>query len=326
MAKKPDYLVSICFTTENDIARELDAIATFNDYCAEHLSYWEFIYVVGESDRSAIKILVNKYASIPNLRILIVRDDVNYYWRRAIMAREAIGDVVVLATFPEINKRELLEFAADSMINEQIIIGKLANGRYRFSFAHRLLNFVSQFKVSERTLKTIVLPRNQLVTVLSHQMAPIELRFEPKRGTQTYTSKEMQLAKAGGETKFKQKFELVVAILSASSSRFLSMFAILSACVSAISILSIFYAVVVILFQDNVQPGWFSTIVNQSGSTAFLSIGLAVMALGIANINNRLHGDVRNETLEEIGNISFSSSIHDFNVETENQIEYVEKS
>ena len=51
----------------------------------------------------------------------------------------------------------------------------------------------------------------------------------------------------------------------------------------------------------------------------------AIIALGIANILDRMDGGVRHEIIDEIGNISFYERIHDLNVESASEVSEVER-
>jgi hypothetical protein len=315
MAKSPDYLVSFCLAQEGDLAAELDGISALAASCGQRLQYWEIVYVAGESHRSAIQAAIDKFAAIKSLRIVLVRDVVSYYRRRTIAASEAIGDVVVLTSFSEMAKADLLAFAEEAMARNRIVIGRRAGKGGLQSLSYRLVGLISRYRVDGRDLKTIALPRIHLVAILDRPTAPIDLRFEPKRGVVPYMRKELPLTSAGGEAGLKQQLELLAEIISTSAARFLAVFALASGIVSAIAASYGLYAIAVILLRDNVQPGWFSTAIAQSGSAAFLSLGLGIIALGIASILDRMDGRTRHEIIDEIGNISFYDRIDDLNVE-----------
>ena len=279
MAESPDYFVSFCLAQEGDIAVELDAISALARSCDQRLEYWEIVYVTGESHRSAIQAAIDKFAAIKSLRIVLVRDAVRYYRRRTIAASAAIGDVVVLTSFTEMAKADLLAFAEKAMASDRIVIGRRA-GKLLPPVSYWLVGLISRYRVDGRDLKTIALPRGHLVAILARPTAPIDLRFEPKRGVMPYVRKELYLTSAGGEAGLKQRLELLAEIISTSAARFLVTFALASVVVSAMAATYGLYAVGVIVLRDNVQPGWFSTAIALSGSAAFLSIGLAIIALG----------------------------------------------
>src|SRR5262249_19777016 len=143
MTELPAYLVSFCLAQEGDLALELDAISALAASCSKHLQYWEIVYVTGESHRFAIRANVDKFATIKSLRIVLVRDAVSYYRRRTIAAAEAIGDVVVLSSFNEIAKADLLAFAEEAMAGNRIVIGHRSR-RGRLQPVHWLVGLISR--------------------------------------------------------------------------------------------------------------------------------------------------------------------------------------
>jgi len=315
MPNAPDYFVSLCLAQENSVARELEAISVLARTCGRHLKYWEIVYVIGESDRSAIHRALDGLAAIKNLRIVLVRDAVGYYRRRVVAATEAIGDVVVLTSFNELAAVDVTAFAAAAAKNDQVVIGRRAGSNSIRFFTHWLIGRVCNHRVNDRDLKTIALPRSRLVPILLRPTASIDLRFEPKRGVARYLRKELRLTSTGGEAGLRQRLDLLTEIIASSAARFLNAIAVLSGLVFAFAVSYAIYAVAVMLLRDNVQPGWFSTAIVQSGSTAFVSLGLAVIALGIATIVDRIEGGVRQDFVDELGNISLNDRAHDLNVE-----------
>jgi hypothetical protein len=315
MPHAPDYFVSLCLAQENNVAHELAAIALLAKRCGRHLKYWEIVYVVGESDRSAIHRTIEELAAIKNLRIVLVRDAVGYYRRRVLAATEAIGDVVILTSFNELAAVDVSAFAAAATRNDQVVIGRRTGSRSVRFFSHWLIGKVSNHRVDDRDLKTIALPRSRLVPILLRPTASIDLRFEPKRGVARYLRKELRLTSTGGEAGLRQRLDLLTEIIASSAARFLNAIAVLSGLVFASAVSYAVYAVAVMLLRDNVQPGWFSTAIVQSGSTAFVSLGLAVIALGVATIVDRIEGGVRHEFVDELGNFSLNDRAHDLNVE-----------
>jgi hypothetical protein len=315
MNKSPDYLVSFCLAQEGALDAELDALSALAAFCAQRLQYWEIIYVIGECHRSSIQAATEKFAAMQSLRIVVVRDAISYYRRRMIGASEAIGDIVVLTSFAEMAKPHLLAFAEEAMARNRIVIGRKP-GRSLFpTLSHSLVDLISRYRVDDRDLKTLVLPRNHLVAILDRSTAPIDLRFERKNGAAPYLRKELPLAGKGSGVSLTQRLELTAEIISNSASRFLSIFAMASMIVFVIAASYGVYAVAVILLQKNVQAGWFTTALAQSGTAAFFSLGFAIIALGIASIIDRMEGGARHDIVEEIGNISFYDRIHDLNVE-----------
>jgi len=323
MSKLPEYLASFCLAQESDFGAEVDAICALDQLCGQSLQYWEIVYVVGEYHRLGIQALAGKLATIKNLRIVIVRDATSYYRRRVIAASEAIGDVIVLTAFNEMSKADIIAFAKEAMADNRIVIGRNMESRWLFPTFHWILGLISRYRVDARDLKTIAVPRNRLVGILARPTAAIDLRFEPKRGIDPYVRRPVRLSNSVGEAGLKRRLELLVEIISTSAARFLAAYAFASLIVSIISACYGVYAVAVIFTLDNIQPGWFSTAIAQSGSVTFLALGLAVIALGIANIVDRMDGGPHDAIIDEIGNISFYERVHDLNVEITSRVHKV---
>jgi polyisoprenyl-phosphate glycosyltransferase len=324
MICRPDYFVSLCLAQEGDVVRELDAIAALADACEQNLKYWEIVYVIGESFRSSIEALLNASTSAQNLRIVLVRDAVGYYRRRVIAASEAIGDVVVVTSVNEAAEINVIAFAAAAVASDQVVLGRRIGRSSLRSALHWVVGRISNHRVDDRDLKTIALPRARLATILRRPTASIDLRFEPKRGVADYLRKELRLTNTGGEVGLRQRVDLLTEIIASSAARFLNAIALLSALVAASATSYAVYAVGVIVFHDNVQPGWFSTAIVQSGSTAFISLGIGVIALGIATVVDRMEGGIHHEFIDELGNISLSARAHDLNVDIMTEARRVE--
>jgi hypothetical protein len=316
MVKSPDYFVSFCLAQEGDLAPELDAISALSASFEQRLRYWEIVYVAGESHRFAVQDAINKFVANKNLRIVLVRDAISYYRRRKIAASEAIGDVVVLTSFSDMSNADLLAFAEEAVASDRIVIGYRAEKGSRQRVFYWLADLISRYHVDARALKIMALPRKHLVAILKRPTAQIDLRFEPQRRGVSYVRKQVPHTSASGEPGLKQRLALLVEMISSSAAHFLNIFALVAGIVSTIAAGYGLYAVAVILLRDNIQPGWFTTAIAQSGTAAFLSLGFAVIALGIANILDRMDEEARHEIVEEIGNISFYDHGYDLNVET----------
>lgn len=315
MPRLDDYFVSFCLVQEGELPIEVEMIRTLDRLCRQRLKYWEILYIVSESDRSAIKAIVDTFSAIKNLRITLVRDSTSYYQRRATAASEAIGDVVVLGAFNEMMSTDLIDFAERAMKENQIVMACCKRRWLELSIFRWVVSLISHYRVNSRDLKTIALTRDRLVAVLARSTAAIDLRFEPKRGLDPYLRVPVILAKTAGAVTYKHRLDLLLEIVATSAPRFLAAYASMALIVSLLAMSYGAYAVGVILTRSDVQPGWFSTAISQSGSAAFLSIGLAVVALGIANMLRGVDGGVRDVIVDEIGNISFYEHVHEINVE-----------
>lgn len=316
MIKRPEYFVSLCFGAERDLESELTDLKAVASECERRLSHWEIIYVVHEDRRDALRARANELATLRNLRILLVRSSINSYRRRVIGAAEAIGDVLVVASLIETRSLDVIAFAEHAMREGRIVIAQSPR-RPLFSFHYGLLGLISRYRIDPCNMKTLASPRASLSAILLRPTASIELRFQPKHGVLPYVRKVIPKPpqKAGGA--LGERLELMSEIITTSASRFLTGFAALGGTVAFLALAYIVYVVVVFLTQENVQQGWFSTGVVLGGSTTFLSLGMAVIALGIAHIVDRLGSGSSSEVLEEMGNVSFYDRVDELNVEVD---------
>ena len=313
----PEFFISICLTQETTVPDELLAIANLSIYCSKSMKYWEILYILDEKLIPEMKSNAARIAPIRNLRILPVRGSVGYYRRRMIAASEAIGDIVVLTSFGELPRADLVLFAQRAMHESRVILGRRPGLPGLQSLGRELIGLLSSYKVDDRTLKTIALPRNQLISILERPTAALDLRFEPKTGLMPYEYVAISPPAHSSGVSFSERTDFLIEIVKSSAPRFLAWFASLAMIGTATAILYGFYALGVIFFKENVQPGWFTSAIVQSASIAFLLTGLAIISLGIASICDRLYGEKHCEVTDEIGNITFYDSHVELNVEVQ---------
>ena len=142
----------------------------------------------------------------------------------------------------------------------------------------------------------------------------LDLRFEPKVAHIQYhhVQSEPRRRRKGG---LSQRYELLTEILMTGAPRYLKIYAASAFFVAFIASVYAAYAVLVISTRTDVQPGWFSTSMVQSGSVFFIALGMSVLALAIAGLVERLGGGENHAISGEIANIDFFGSQSDLNVE-----------
>ena len=101
------------------------------------------------------------------------------------------------------------------------------------------------------------------------------------------------------------RLDLLMALFAASSERYLAAFAVGGASVSVVSVAYGAYAVAAWVMLPAVQPGWLTSSLALSGSTAFVGVGLAVIALGIARLASVAGRGGPGSVVEELANASF---------------------
>lgn len=314
-----EYFASFCVVQSGDVAAELAAIARLANDCDGRLRYWEILYVAADSARPEIQAVGASLAATRNLRIVMVSNDASYYRRRLVGAAEAIGDVVVITTPDEMRSIDVIGFAEQAMRGDQVLMARRSGRRPLLPVFHWFLTLVSPYRVSARDLHTIAVSRARLVDILARPTAAIDLRFEPKRGAFAYHRRVVDAPRLGSSVGISRRFEFFVEIIATSTPSILKAFSVLALIVLGFALLYGLYAVGVYLVKSDIQPGWFSTAVIQSGSVSFLALSFAVVALGIARIAERMDGGVKGVITDELANTNFFDRLDDRNVEVQSE-------
>jgi hypothetical protein len=317
MTVAAEYFASFCLAQDGDASSEIEALDRLGKSCDECLRYWEIVYVAAESSRQSILAATGSLARARNLRVVLVNDDASYYRRRLVAASEAIGDVVTLTSLGELQDVDPIEFAAQAIATDQIVIARRSGSPRVFPLAHWLLSTISRYRVSPQDLRTIALPRSRLVALLARPTASIDLRFEAKRGGMQFVRRAVVMHTAREKSSLMHRFELAAELLSTSAARFLKAYSVLSLLGFLLAGAYGLYAVAVIFMKANVQPGWFSTAIAQSGSVSFLALGSAIFSLGLSRVAERMEASVQQTIIDEIGNTSAFNHIGRLNVEVE---------
>ena len=314
MREGPDFLASLCLPSEGcEVPREIAAIATLARDCAVRLRYFEILYVVDERSRAAVHSYAPLLAGIRNLRILFVRNIVNFYQRRTVAAREAIGDVVAIGSFSELKSVDLPALAAESFLSDEVLLARRSGG-FALSLLHPLLRVLSAHRVNGRDMRSIAFPRARLAQALARESATIDLRFEPKRG-EAYVRVPVAHPQTRRPRGNAHRLQLLAEIVSGAASGYLRTYALISLAAFLCAIAYGLYAVVVVTTFRHVQPGWFTTNLIQSGSIAFLALGFAIFSLGLARLLEQGDRGSRLGIVDEVGNTNFFRSAPDLNVD-----------
>ena len=303
---KEEFLVSLCFAAEGDTEGEINKLSVFAGDFDRSFRYWEIVYVLGEGERVRLSCFAQVLSRIRNLRIIVVRDNANFYRRRAVAASEAIGDVIALTAFGEAGFLDLAALVGRAFASGEIILGR-RKSQLTFSPAHWLLTLLTSHRIDGNDLQTIVLPRARLNELALRSTFVVDLRFQPKTGGDRYTRELVGIGKLKPpQSRVAARFELLEELISTSAPRMLRAYAAVSVGVTFLASLYGLYAVCIVLFKPDVQKGWFSTALVQSGSVAFIAIGMTVIAVGLAGVAQRWPGRSRNdEIVDEIANINF---------------------
>lgn len=314
-----DYLASFCFVDEGDIAAELTRLSELAEVLEQQYQYFEIIYVVAERHRPLIERTANLISNVRNLRILLVNNDINFYRRRAVAASEGIGDVLVLSAISDLHLLNVAELADRAFETGEIVMARRTKGGPILPVWYWVMAAISPYRVNARDMRTLALPRRQLTEMLGRPTLGIDLRFEAKKSIYNFTRSAVD-AKAPlfGGPNLRERMELLGELVTVSAPRLLKLYAALSFLTSGLAMLYVLYAVVLVLIQSTLVPGWFTTALAQGGSVAFLALGFCLVSLGLADVIERVSGRTRNAIVDEIANINFFRGQQDLNVELHN--------
>ncbi len=313
------FLASFCFVQDGSIAENLQTLTALAAEMQTRLRYWEIIYVIGEDRRKELAKNVQQINQISNLRVITVHEQIGRYRRRLIAATEAIGDVVVLSAFEDLNQVDLFALTENVHREGDVAMLHRRSAGILPSFSHSLLSLVSGHRVNRQDMQTMAFSRTALERTINRPGATIDLRFEPKNATINYRRIPCEGSTKGARSRRKstqERFKLAVELIATSAPRFLKAYAAISVVVLFSALLYAVYVVGVMLVLTDIEQGWFSTNIVQAGSVAFIAGGMAVLSLGIAEMYERLQGRDDWSITEEISNTSYFAETESLNVAT----------
>ncbi len=310
---RSDILVSVAVVDEAGPAHTVPRLAGLVEALSQAYRHFEVLYVVSETARGALAPLAGEIARLPNLRVIVTSQGTRFYRQRLIAVLEAIGDVVALLDLDELPAAALMARLAESHDRNQILIGERpARARHRWTYG--LLSIVSSNIITAQAARTILLPRGLINGVTTRHSAALDLRFEPRVPYARYRRFDVP-GRPGSRGDPGQRHELFLEILLCGAPRYLKAYAAAGVVVMAGASLYGLYAVGVLLFDRHVQEGWFSTAVTQAGSTAFISGGMSILAIGLLAIHERLHAGEDRIIVDEIANAGLFDGVTERNVE-----------
>ncbi len=314
-----DFLASFCFVQEGDAAKELKTILAFTQKAAAHYLYFEVLYMIRSAALSSVEAAGGLLSDAKNLRIIIADGSGGYYRRRAAVAAEAIGEVVVISAANEIGCIDCFDIADRAFEKDRIHLAR--RNRLSRMFYHPFyaaLRALSAYRVNPADMKTIAAPREKLAAILLRPTAALDLRFEPKHSVDNYERyRGVSQIEKPSALKFRERYDLAIELLTASVADFLRAYAAFSLVVFLCAIAYGLYAVGLYFFYEGLEPGWFSAAIVQAGSVGFIAGGIGLLSLGSAEIYIKLRAEDRSQIVGELSNTSFFAANREINVETD---------
>lgn len=310
---RDDFLASVAVVDEGDPRAILAALTAIHQQLATRFRYFELIYAVSESRRGTLAGLAGEFGKLTNLRTILIREGAGFYRRRAIAAGEMIGDVAALIDPAEVTASEVADLLIQSRDSNRILIGWRPVQRSAH-LTYRLLSLLSRNLVSAQSSRTIILPRSELDALTARRNLPLDLRFEPRDAPSAFAHFEIT-RKRSAKSGLGERYQLLMEILRSGAPRYLKAYAATGFVVFVGALFYAVYAVAVWALRSEVQPGWFSTAVVLSGSTAFIAAGMSIVAIALSAALESLSGGDERMVLDEFVGAGLFDAAQDRNVE-----------
>lgn len=316
--QRQDFLASVCVIENVSPQTTLTALTELSHVLQHHFRYWEIVYLIGPEQRDLLNSVKGQLSGIKNLRVIVCSEAAKSYEKRLIAASEAIGDVVALTDGNLCGAVNIEKKLIESYASNEVILVTRDTVRW-FAPISAALSLISIHRINADDTRTMILPRERLNIILTRSTSAIDLRFEPKNPPFRYrrlVTAEAEYAN-GIFNNLQRKFELLSLIVMSSASRYLKAFSAASLFVVFFAIMYGLYAVAVFAFVGQVQPGWFSTAIVESGSVAFIASSVAVMCLALASIYEQIQKGTDERVISELTNTDFYAEESNKNVEVE---------
>lgn len=315
MTRREDLLISVCFAEAPTGAADQESLRAFAARLEAVWRYWEILIVSDAANTMKMEPLL---ADIPNLRILGTQGLSERYRRRVIGASEAIGDLVVLGAFEELDYIDIPAMLTEAAETGAVIVPRREERRILLDGMLSVLGSSSGFRIQARDLQTVVLQRTLLNRLLARADRQLALRFMPRDSgvpvRYSAISPGSGPPRAGG---IWRRLGIVQKLLVHSAPSVLSWVSLL-AILTVLGALSFtIYAICIWLFASEVQPGWFTTSLAISLTAFFLGVAIFGLASGLLKLIDLVTPEVLGDVVDERGNADlFARVVQDLNVET----------
>ncbi len=282
--------------------------------------FFEIMLLVGITEYDRNKEAFNQLFRLRNLRGLVLRDGTGEYRTAIIAVTETIGDFVLIVLADEyeiINLEKIYDTVVETGASVRLRETRRAGPVTRI--LARLLSLISGYRVDPQLLRSAAFHRSHIERIASRTDREIALRFTPREG---WLSEELTTLEVGPARRRSSgrpiylKFGMAMEILANSPPSILRFLAMLSFFTSLCAVLFFVYATCLFLFGFPLQPGWFSTSVAISGSTAFAGLLFGAISTALYQILSRLRNDTGDEIVREMSNADFFRDYRRVNVES----------
>ncbi|WP_170347070.1 MULTISPECIES: hypothetical protein [Ruegeria] len=315
-----EYLISIAILAKGDIADIEKTTLEALQFLENTTEFFEILLLVGTTDYDRNRDVFDRLFRLRNLRSLILREGTGEYRAAVIAAMETIGDFAIIVSpdeRPLIDLRKIYDTMTSTGASVRLRNPNRAGLPARA--AAGLLSLISGYDVDPQILRSAAFHRSHIGWIASRSDREIALRFMPRSGGHSEDVTTLDVD-PGQDFRNRRslylKFGMAMEILSNSPPSILRFLAMLSFFVSFCSVLFFFYAICLFVFGATLQPGWFTTSIAISGSTALAGLLFGAIATALYQILNRLQDNTGDEVIRELNNTDFFKNFRRVNVET----------
>lgn len=318
--RREDILISVCFSDLRKDADIFESVRKLANEINAHFAFWEFVLICDADDAEDFLLLVHE---ISNLRLFKVRQGAPHYRKRAVVANEAIGDIVVLISGDELPYLDLLEMVEEADKTDRIVMAKCSNF---FAFEHIInapliaLGRGAGFEVNLRIMQTTIIPRTILNQLLDHPDKELALRFPPRNNNTPidFLTSEIKKPKTLAPENFGRRLNLMHTLLINLAPRLLFYVSMLSALASITAVLYFIYTIGAWFILTSLEPGWLTISLMLSASAFFLGGATFGLSLGLQHLLSRIEIEKTDEIVDEVNKIDlFGQVTKELNVEVE---------
>lgn len=310
---RDDILISACVYNISPDAQGAGTLERLAQNLGGTFRYWEILLAI---PADAGEVWIQAFHGVPNVRLLRLRQGLGSYRQRTVLATEAIGDVVLIASADELDVLDICGMILDGHRMNSIVIGDRGKSTL-LDAVFGVAGNSSGFHVNARFMQTIALPRGLLTRILNHPEQQLALRFPPRDHSipiELYRS-QANSSPRGHRHKLNSRLQLAHRLIVSSSPNVLLALSIASAFTALGGLIFLIYVVLIWIFHTPIQPGWVTTSAALAGSATFMGLVGLGLSTGMQKIINLLGHEERDDILEEIGNINVYSGINqDLNV------------
>ena len=285
MKKNTDDLISACIVWEDKSSEsDIQDISNFSTKLTENFEYFEILLLINEVAYNKIS---SQLCDIKNLRTIVLRSLSNHYEQRSICARESIGDIVIISTLSELNFFNFGELIHLSISQDAIVLSK----KESLSLIEKILSYPLTFfgkvvglEINLGISRTIIFPRTSLNLILDQEYIDLKLRFPPSNSDfniiDTVPSSQIKRSFADIES----KLSLIYMLLLNLTPYLLKQLTLFSGAGIFFSFSYFLYSILVFLFLQDTQSGWFTLSLAISGTALFLTTSIFVISIGIQHM------------------------------------------